>query len=75
MNFLIDELTIISMYTGGELTEESREGLIRELADVDPFIEERELRTLADSVREKVRCMSDGEFEKIDLTYVLADEK
>ena len=71
MNFSIDELTIIGMYTGGELTEESREGLIRELADARPFIEDGELRNLVDSVREKVRCMSEEELEKIDLTFVI----
>lgn len=74
MNFSIDELTIISMYTGGELTEESRERLIQELADAGPFIEDGELRNLVDGVREKVRCMSDGEFAEVDLSLALADE-
>ena len=51
MNFSIDELTIISMYTGGELTEGSRERLIQELVDAGPFIENGELRNLVDKVQ------------------------
>ena len=74
MNFSIDELTIISMYTDGELTGESRERLLRELADAGPFIPDEELRGLVDDVREKVRCMSEDEFAEIDLSLVLVDE-
>lgn len=74
MIFSIDELTIISMYTGGELTEGSREKLLRELADAGPFISDEDLRSLVDSVREKVRCMSEEEFAEVDLSLALVDE-
>lgn len=64
MNFSNDEINLMCIYNTG-----TREGTMAELAAMRGYLDpsETELLDLTDSVMEKLRQLSDAEFEELDL--------
>lgn len=64
MNFSNDEINLMCIYNTG-----TREGTMAELSAMRGYLDpsETELLDLTDSVMEKLRRMSDAEFEELDL--------
>lgn len=63
-DFTFEEMNLMCIYNTG-----SRNGLIASLEDMRPHLgdDETELRELTDSALEKLRTMSDEEFDKLEL--------
>lgn len=70
-NFTFDELNLMCIYNTG-----TRQGLIDALMEMRGYLEadETELRELTDSTLEKLRRMSDAEYESLDLVPDFDDE-
>ena len=65
MNLTVDEQHILAIFNTGR-----RESTMKHLAEMLPDLEpdETELRGLVESAVEKLRSMTDAEFEALDLT-------
>ena len=63
-SFTFDELNLVCIYNTG-----TRQGLIDALTEMRGYLEadETELRELTDSALGKLRCMTDAEYEFLDL--------
>ena len=63
--FTFEERSLMCIYSGSG----TRTGLIAALEDMRGYLEpdEDDLRKLTDSALGKLRCMSDSEFEAVDL--------
>ena len=64
-DFTFEEKNLLCIYSGGE----TRLGTIAALEEMRGYLEpdEDELRDLTDSALSKLRSMSDGEFDALDL--------
>ena len=68
MNLTIDEQNILAIFNTGR-----RKSTIKHLTEMLPDLEpdETELRGLVESAVEKLRSMTDAEFDQLDLTLNL----
>ena len=71
-HFTQDEMNLMCIYDTG-----TRVGLITALTDMRGYLEpdEEELRSLTDSVLEKLRAMTDEEYAGLDLIFDFDEEE
>lgn len=62
-NFTVEEINLICIFAG-----ESRNEVIEDMQRVLPYLDDADMEELSNRVIEKVRNMTDEEFEQLELT-------